>query len=148
MYTSEKSTKLTLFVTYGFCALLAFFMVTIYPFVKWILGSGTYTGFSVVTCVVTFYACCPAGWVALVSIIKLLKNVLKDRIFTESTVKTLRIISWCCAYVCAVSFVSFFFNRLFIIFSLGAGLMMLILRVLKNVMAKAVEIKNENEFTI
>lgn len=148
MYTSEKSTKLTLLVTYVFYFLLMGMMIGIYPFAKWVIGSDSRGMTWALTSVVAFYVCCPAAWVTLGGITKLLKNVLRDEIFTDSTVKTLRIISWCCAFVCAVCFVAFFFYRLFIVFSLGAGLMMLILRVLKNVMAKAVEIKNENELTI
>lgn len=95
-----------------------------------------------------FYICCPAAWAALVGIIKLLKNIIKEEIFCENNVFLLRLLSWCCAFVCLVCFG--FGVRYFplLIFSAGAGFMMLILRVLKSVMAKATEIKNENELTI
>lgn len=144
MYTSEKSTKLTLFVAYGFCVLMAILMVGIIPGINWIMGVTPFAP----ACIVAFYVCSPAAWTALVCIIKLLKNVLSDNIFTQSSVKLLRILSWCCAFVSAVCFVIMFIFRLFFVFCLGAGLMMLILRVLKNVMARAVELKNENELTI
>ena len=146
MYTSDKSTKLTLFVTYGFYVLLVLMMIWCYPIAEMVIGSRARE--QTVAAVVAFYVCCPAAWYALFGITKILKNVLKDQVFTEETVKILRRLSWCCAFVSAVSFVAFFFYKVFFEFTLGAALMMLILRVLKNVMAKADEIKNENELTI
>ncbi len=146
MYTTEKSTKLTLFVTYIFYVLLAWMMIACYPIAQWVIGPGERA--STLAAVIAFYSSCPAAWIALFGITKILKNVLKDEVFTHDTVKTLRILSWCCAFVAFVSFIAFFFYKLFIVFSLGAALMMLILRVLKNVMAKAVEIKEENELTV
>lgn len=144
MYTSEKSTKLTLFITYAFCFLLIAIMIGIIPGITWIMGTAQFAK----TCIIAFYVCCPAAWTALFCIIKLLKNILKDEIFSQKSVKLLRILAWCCAYVSAVCFVVMFIFRLFFIFFLGAGLMTLILRVLKNVFARATEIKEENELTI
>ncbi|MBR3767574.1 MAG: DUF2975 domain-containing protein [Clostridia bacterium] len=144
MYTSVKSTKLTLYVTYGFCVLLAGMMIGVVPALNWIFGTRQFTN----VCVIAFYTCTPAAWTALISIIKLLKNVLTDRIFSVESVKILRLLSWCCAFVSVVSFIAMFFFRLLFVFWLGAGLMMLILRVLKNVLARAVEIKEENELTV
>lgn len=146
MYTSEKSTKLTLGVTYLAAAILAFLMIFAAPVARHILGDGEKTAFH--AAVTAFYICCPAGWLALYSIRKILKNVLSDTVFTTETVRLLRQLSWHCAFVAAVSFITIFFCRIFFTFTIGAAFMTLILRVLKNVMAKAVEIKEENELTI
>lgn len=148
MYSQNKSTKLTLFVTYIFYALLVWMMVACYPIAQWVIGPNERNVYATLAAVIAFYSCCPAAWIALFSITKILKNILNDKVFTRETVKILRTLSWCCAFVALVSFITFFFYKLFIVFSLGAGLMMLILRVLKNVMAKAVEIKEENELTV
>ena len=146
MYTSEKSTKLTLFVTYLAGAILILLMIFASPIAKYILGQGAKNAF--LSAVAAFYICCPAAWVALYKIRKLLKNVLADTIFTSETAKLLRHLSWCCAFVAAVSFVTTYFCHIFFTFTIGAAFMTLILRVLKNVLAKAVEIKEENELTI
>ena len=146
MYTSEKSTKLTLFVTYIFYVLLIGMMIGIYPIAQWAIGPSQ--RIQTIAAVIAFYSCCPAAWIALIGITKILKNVLKDEVFTSETVKILRTLSWCCAFVSFVSTITFFFYKVFFVFSLGAALMMLILRVLKNVMARAVEIKEENELTV
>lgn len=146
MYTSEKSTKLTLAVTYLAAVILALLMLFAAPVARHILGDGAKSAFH--AAVTAFYVCCPAGWLALYSIRKILKNVLTDTVFTADTVKLLRQLSWYCAFVAAVSFVTTFFCRIFFTFTIGAAFMTLILRVLKNVMAKAVEIREENELTI
>ncbi len=144
MYDSVKSTKLTLYVTYAFCLIMAGLMVGIIPGITYILGSAQFAK----QCIIAFYICSPAAWTALFCIIKILKNILNDNIFSENSVKLLRILSWCCAFVSAVCFIIMFLFRLFFVFFLGAGLMTLILRVLKNVIARATEIKEENELTV
>lgn len=144
MYTNIKSTKLTIAVTYIFCILLFFMMIFAAPFISLHIG----IGLRFYATLIAFYISCPAAWIALICILKLLKNILKDNIFSKSSVKLLRLLSWCCVFVSFISFVTMFFSRAFFIFFLGAGLMTLILRVLKNVMARAIEIKEENELTI
>ena len=147
MYTDSKSAKLTLFVTYCFMVLLVILMVFGSYILEWYYGPVMKEStFKIV--MGTFYACCPAAWTALICIVSVLKNVIKEDVFTESTVKSLRIISWCCAYVTAVCAVSGFLYPVFFIFGLGAAFMTVIMRVLKYVMATATHIKQENELTI
>ncbi len=146
MYTSEKSTRLTLAATYAAAVILALLMVFASPIAKYILGEGAKNAF--LSAVAAFYICCPAAWIALYKIYRLLKNVLKDTIFTSETVSLLRHISWCCAFVAAVCLVTTYFCHIFFTFTIGAAFMTLILRVLKNVMAKAVLLREENELTI
>ena len=146
MYTSQKSTKLTLIVTYIFAVVLVGLMIFAYPIARDVLGPRHKTAY--LAAVIAFYICCPAGWLALYNIRKILKNVLADTVFTKQTVALLRVLSWCCVFVAVVSFVTTFFSHIFFVFTIGAAFMALILRVLKNVLARAVEIKEENELTI
>lgn len=147
MYTSEKSTKLTLYITYAFMALLGILMVVAIPGARWFFGDIIRQ--STLSILLTaFYVCCPAAWVALIFIVKILRNILKESVFTNDTVSFLRYLSWCCGFVAIACAVCGIFYMPLFIFALGAAFMMLILRVLKNVMAKATEIKNENELTI
>lgn len=145
MYSNLKSVKFTLVVTYLFCILLGIMMVTASPLVSLLFGGMRLTKIAMIA---AFYICCPAAWLALISIIKLLKNILKDDIFSEKSVRLLRRLSRCCTFVSLVSLVTMFFSGVFYVFFLGAGLMSLILTVLKSVMARAIEIKQENELTI
>ncbi len=147
MYTSEKSTKLTLFITYAFMALLAVLMIVAIPGARWFFGDIMRES-TIRIMLTAFYVCCPAGWLALIFIMKILKNILAETVFTEKTVAYLRYLSWCCAFVAIAAAVCGLFYIPLFIFAFGAAFMMLILRVLKNVMAKATEIKSENELTI
>ncbi len=97
---------------------------------------------------VTLYCAVPAAAVALVCLDKLLGNVRREQPFTESSVKYLRIISWCC-YVEAVVFIYFATLRHFaILVVLGFAFVGLILRVVKNVFQQAVILREENDYTI
>ncbi len=146
MYTSDKSTKLTLYVTYLFAFVIIGLMIFAYPIAKNVLGPNQRTAY--ISAVTAFYICCPAAWIALYKIRILLKNVLADNIFSNESVKLLHQLSLCCLFVAVICFITIYFCHIFFTFALGAGFMSLILRVLRNVMGKAVKIKEENELTI
>lgn len=95
-----------------------------------------------------FYLCAAFAFTALFYLNRLLKNIAEDRIFIEENVKILRILSWCCYFVGIVMAVYSFEAYPFVIIAAAAAFFGLIIRVLKNVFAKAVEIKEENDGTI
>lgn len=146
MYNSQTSAKLTRVITWFFSALLLVLMVFADMLLHWFFGFEREETIKII--IITFYVCCPAAWCALYSIDRLLKNIIHEKIFVSKTVSYLRVLSWCCAFVALVCFISGFLYVPFFIFSLGAAFMMLILRVLKNVLATATKIKEENELTI
>lgn len=147
-YTPLKSAKLTLVIDYIFCGLLAVMMVLGYPLVDWFFHYRGDLDVLKISVLVAFYICCVPAWAALISIAKLMKNIMAGEVFTEKTVFLIRVLSWCCAAVSFVCFVAGFVYMPFWFVTLAAAFMMLILRVLKSVMAKATEMKDENELTI
>lgn len=146
MYNSLVSAKLTRIITWVFAGLLLVLMVLADLLLKWFFGPNRAD--TIIKILITFYTCCPAAWCALYCIHKLLTNIIHENVFIQKNVSYMRILSWCCAFVALACFVAGFFYVPFFIFSLGAAFMMLILRVLKNVMAAATKIKDENELTI
>ena len=146
MYSSDKSTKLTFYVTYLFGIVLIGLMLFAYPIAKNVLGPNQRVAY--LAAVTAFYICCPAAWVALYKIRTLLKNVMADEIFSNRSVALLHQLSLCCLFVAVICFITIYFCHIFFTFTLGAAFMSLILRVLRNVMGKAVKIKEENELTI
>ncbi len=146
MYTSVTSAKVTRAITVVFCVILLGLMIFGPKLLSLYFGylSDVLTG----KVLLAFYLCCPAAWVALISILRLLTNIIHEEIFTAQTVFFMRLLSWCCAYVTVVCLVFGFFWAPLLVFALGAAFMTLILRVLKSVMARASEIKAENELTI
>ena len=96
-----------------------------------------------------FYGCCPAGWLAIAALLKLLHNIRKGLVFTRENVRMLRILSWCFIFVTLVSlgaFVTMYLPMLYVF--LGSGFMAVILRVVKNVMEQATIMREEQELTI
>ena len=143
---NNSSAKLTLLITYLFCVLLFLLEIFAIPILTWFYGENRNETIRMVSC--SFYICSLPAWVALISILKLLKNVISENIFSAKNISYLRNLSYCCGFVAVVCFVSGVEYLPMMIFSLGAGFMMLILRVLKNVIAKATEIKSENDLTV
>ncbi|MCL2298748.1 MAG: DUF2975 domain-containing protein [Firmicutes bacterium] len=95
-----------------------------------------------------FYACCPAGWAAIVSLLMLLHNIRKGEVFTRKNVKLLRRISWCFVFtaLAAIYATCFYFPCAVII--AASGFLAVILRVVKNVMEQATIMREEQELTI
>lgn len=85
---------------------------------------------------------------ALLALKKLLGNISADQVFIDQNVGLLRRLSWYCfaaAIICLVS--TLFYPPFFILFS-AAAFIGLVLRVVKNVFAQAIVLKNENDYTI
>lgn len=98
--------------------------------------------------VICFYPCAIFAYVTLYSLIRMLWNIRKDAIFIPKNVRYLRRISWCCIAVAVISFVCGIQYIPYLFISVAAGFVGLMLRVVKNVMETAVELKAENELTI
>ena len=94
------------------------------------------------------YICLPAALAALYSLIRLLKNILGGEIFIHGNVLHLRLLSWYCAAVALITLAAGYFYLPFYLVGLAAVFFTLILRVIKNVFAAAIEIKTENELTV
>lgn len=95
-----------------------------------------------------FYPSAALGLTALASLVFLLKNIMENEMFCRENVRLLWVISNCCFIVAVITFTGGFFWLPFFVLSAAAGFMGLIIRVVKNVMQKAVEIREENDLTI
>ena len=79
---------------------------------------------------------------------RLLRNISEEEVFIQENVRSLRIMSWCLIAAALVYLVGSLFDWYLVVFAAAAAFVGLILRVVKNVFAQAVELKNENDFTI
>ena len=98
--------------------------------------------------IITVYVSILPAIAALISLDRLLNNIKKNQVFIEINTLCLRIISWCCFLIGIIYSVFGYFYLMSLMISFAAVFFGIILRVLKNVFAKAVEIKNENDFTV
>ena len=78
----------------------------------------------------------------------LLANISKQELFTERNTKCVRVISWCCFGLAAVFAVLSFWRLLALLVAVIAAFVGLILRVVKNMLATATELREENDYTI
>ncbi len=102
-----------------------------------------------------FYAVVPAGYIALICLDKILGNIKKDIVFDNNNVKLLNLITVCCLYAAAVGIVSFVIIALnyksietLILLAFGEAFMALVVRTVRNVFKKAIEIKEENDLVV
>ena len=97
---------------------------------------------------IMLYICDVLGIIAMLSLNTLLNNIIKENVFVEQNTQCIRAISWCCYFV-GLTLLFFGLWRFSIMFmSFFAFFMGMIMRVLKNVFEKAVELQSENDFTI
>jgi len=95
------------------------------------------------------YASIAPALIALISLDLLLRNIQKDLVFVRANTKCLRIISWCCFMIAIIMLCCWPFISFVLVFvSAAAAFFGLLMRVVKNVVEAACEIKDENDFTI
>lgn len=78
----------------------------------------------------------------------LLQRVKKGLVFTEKSVFLIRSVSWCCYIICLLFIVLGIYFQLAFVVSFLAFFLGLCLRVTKNVIDEATQIKNENDLTV
>lgn len=105
--------------------------------------------------IVPFYLVVPAGYAALICLDKILSNLKKDKVFDYQNVRLLNLITWCCLYAAGVGVVSFVVIAVqyksietVILLAFGEAFMALVVRVVRNVFKKAIEIKEENDLVV
>ncbi|MDR0350034.1 MAG: DUF2975 domain-containing protein [Coriobacteriales bacterium] len=113
------------------------------------LGRMSVAATDVLPLMLVYYAFCIPAFVALFSLDRLLAAIKRDEVFTEGNVRYLRIISWACF---AAAFVllagSLVLHILFLALAILAIFFGVVLRVVKNLFAAAVELQDENNYTI
>lgn len=95
-----------------------------------------------------YYPCAVFAYVTLYSLIRMLFNIRKGELFITQNVQYLRRISWCCFVVALITLIGGWFYIPFSLVAVAAAFVGLMLRIVKNVMQSAVEIRAENELTI
>ena len=97
---------------------------------------------------ISTYTLCVPAVVALYGLWQLLDNISKGDVFIENNVQIMRMLSWRCIFAGGICFASAAYYLPFMIIAVAAGFVGLLLRIVKNVFARAVEIKEESDYTI
>lgn len=152
MWTKTKSLFLSRILTYaagGVFLILTFFVPALVKYYESVsAAAGLFKGSIFIPMCVGLYTAELFGLIALVALNRLLVNISKETVFAEENVACLRCISWMCMLAACAFVVIALWRVIFIMPALFAAMLGLVLRVLKNVFEKAIEIKSENDFTI
>ncbi|MBQ7670806.1 MAG: DUF2975 domain-containing protein [Clostridia bacterium] len=148
--------KVSAYISLAICAIAAICLILLlffFPEVfRWLItksGSAEdYINRTVKYVTTAFYIAAPFAAAALYILIRMLINIIRDRVFVKVNVIYLNLLSLCCfgaAIVCAI------YTRYYT--SLGAVAFVLavvgiLLRVVMNAIGAAVELKRENDLTI
>jgi len=150
MWNSRKSTVCSLVCTRIFIVLLILCAVFLPRIIEFYAGYAFNAPDSagLFPLKVVLYMCCIPAAAALVCLDRMLTDIRKGEVFTSRNVRLLRIISWSCFAAAAMLLAAGKYYILFLCAAAIAAFIGLILRVVKNVIEEASEIKNENDYTI
>ena len=95
-----------------------------------------------------FYCCAPAVFFALWELDRMLRAILGRQVFVWRNVKSISRVRWCCLAVSLICLPAAVWYPPIIFMSIIMFFLTLILSVLANVMAAAVEIREENDLTV
>ena len=149
MKSYQTSVKLTRFATWGIALLMAVLLFLFPALVEFYHREfrplDDATRMSVLR---AFYCCAAAVLFALWHMDRLLRNISRAELFTTENVRHIRTIRWCCLAVsmlcltAAAGFPSLLFASAIMIF------LCLVVTVVGQVMASAVELREENDLTV
>ena len=153
MWSKNKSVVLSIVVCFVFAAVLtAGVLVGPWAVKQWFQLYRGWEGEDLRHMVVLFNACfypsAVFAYVTLYSLLRLLVNIRQEQVFVKANVRYLQRISWCCFAVALITAIGGVQYLPFWFIAIAAAFVGLMLRVVKNVMENAVEIKAENELTI
>ena len=95
-----------------------------------------------------YYCCLPLLLLALWNVRRLLVNIQTGVVFTEKNVKLLSSIRNCCAGIFGACLLAGLFFFPLLLMAAVLGFLSLMMQVLKQVMAQAVAIREENDLTV
>ncbi len=149
MWSGEKSIGLSKLCILLFICALIIVVVSAPWLTHWFVGfsqndlGGTESFF-----MATIYlGAIPAAYL-LYNLLTLIRRIETGQVFIAANVERLRRISWSCFLGAGLALVSTFYYIPWLFVFVAAAFMGLIVRVVKNVVAQAVELKNEADYTI
>ena len=91
----------------------------------------------------TIYACSVCAWIAVVELWLLLRLVARGEAFSRESVRYLRITSWCCFAVAAITLLSALYYLPMALPALCAGFMGAIVRIVSSAFESALSMREE-----
>lgn len=146
--TSRLSAKITLWCNRIIALTVAVLVFTFPRLIQWYQGLrplGTH-GAAAVT--IGFYSCVPIVLYSLWCIERIVTNLLRKEVFVMANVRYVRAIRWCCAGVSLICVPAACFYQPLIFMVVIMAFLALTVSLVKNILAAAVELREENDLTI
>lgn len=141
-------TRLTLWVNRLIAVIVAVLLPCLPLLLNWYSNFRSLTQAEYTAIAVAFYCCAVVIAIALWNMDKLLRNILKEEVFTRENVSCIRRVRWCCAGISLITLpAAFIYLPLFFLVIIMAFLSLVICVVVR-VMDAAVIIREENDLTI
>ena len=137
-----KSIKLSIFFTHIFFWLLVAFTIALPKAVIWYVETMGREKSLPTTIMVTCYPCVPFAAASLICLRRLLRNVLLDNLFHESSIRYLGFISAFCLIIALITIIGGKFYLPFFIVSATFTFLALLVFALRNAFALEAERKN------
>ena len=131
-----------------FALLLAVLDLGCWRIVNWFVALRGMDGQAVWGILAVLLLCSVFGWVLLWALWRLLGNLRQAQVFTEENIALLQRVSLCCAAAALFCVAGCFFYLPFLIAVAAASFMALIVRIVRNVFQKALDMKNELDLMI
>jgi hypothetical protein len=149
MWNDQKSITLSKLCVLLFMGLLIAAVVTAPWLVQWFVdfSQAGLQGKKVFFMATIYVGSIPAGYL-LFSLLKLLRQIEIGQVFTAQNVELLRRISWSCFLGAGIALCSLLYYFPWFFLAVAAAFMGLIVRVVKNVVAQAVELKDEADYIV
>ena len=145
---SQLSAKFTLWCSRALFILICLLIFAMPGLLRWYQNLRPLGRYGAAAIMIGFYCCVPAVLYALSCMERLVRNILKEDVFVAQNVRFLRRIRWCCAAVSGICLPAAFFYPPLIFMTTIMAFLALAVSVVKNVMAAAVEIREENDLTV
>jgi len=148
MERSLTMTRLTLWVNRLIAMIVAALLPCLPLLLNWYSNFRSLTQAENTAILVAFYCCAVVIAVALWNMDKLLRNILKEVVFTRENVSRIRRVRWCCAGISLITLpAALIYLPLFFLVIIMAFLSLVVCVVVR-VMDAAVIIREENDLTI
>lgn len=149
MYDKYKSSIVSIIATFIFAALVLAACVLLPFLIKIYMADAYFTDIGRKAALyICLYICGAFSLLISYLLLRILFNIRKNVVFDKRNVKYARYISWCCFGICAAFFALGFFVTFSFVISFAAAFIGLIVRVAKNLLNEAVDIKEENDLTV
>lgn len=146
--TSKLSAKFTLWCNRIIAAAVTVLIFTFPRVLDWYQGLRPLGLHGAAAVYFGFYLCVPVVLYALWCVDRIIANLLRDQVFVLANVRYVRRIRWCCAGVSLICVPAACFYQPLIFMVVIMAFLALVVSLVKNILAAAVELREENDLTI